>query len=73
MKYVDINLNFVRYEVLTAVRMSMLFSWIMTPCRLVGRYQRFFSPEDGDSIFLRNVIYLRVYRASQLRRTTSST
>jgi hypothetical protein len=30
-----------RYEVVTVVRMTMLFFWIETPCRLVGRYQRF--------------------------------
>jgi hypothetical protein len=40
----------------------MLMFWIVTPCGL--------SPEDGDSIFLRNGgIYLRVYTASQSRRT----
>jgi hypothetical protein len=51
-----------RFEVLTAVRMTMLFFWVVTPC----------SPEDGNSMFLRNVgIYLRVYTASQPRTTTS--
>jgi hypothetical protein len=30
-----------RFEVLTAVRMATLFFWTVTPCRLVGRYQRF--------------------------------
>jgi hypothetical protein len=51
----------VRYEVLTAVRIMLLFFWVVTPCRLVGRYQRLgetycfhfqsstFSPEDGDT------------------------
>jgi hypothetical protein len=34
---------------------------------------RHFSPEDGGSMFLQNVgIYLRVYTASQPRRTSSS-
>jgi hypothetical protein len=35
-----------RFEVLTAVKMTMLFFWV-------------FSPEDGDSMFLQNIaIYL---------------
>jgi hypothetical protein len=29
------------FEVLTAVKMSMLFFWVVTPCRLVRRYHRF--------------------------------
>jgi aspartate aminotransferase-like enzyme len=29
---------FARFEVLTAVKVMMLF-WIVTPCRLIGRYQ----------------------------------
>jgi hypothetical protein len=62
-----------------------LFFWMVTPCKRVGRYQRFrettvcifrvsiVSPEDGDSMFLRNVgIYLRVYTAPQPTVTTSS-
>jgi hypothetical protein len=28
-------------EVLTAVKISMLFFWVVTSCALVGRYQRF--------------------------------
>jgi hypothetical protein len=76
-------------EVLTAVKMSTLSFWVVTPCGLVCRYQRFgatyclhlqgwshfsvFSPEDGDSMLLRNVgIYIRVRTASQPRRTTST-
>jgi hypothetical protein len=31
----------VRFEVLTAVKMLMLFFWVVTPCGLVGRYQLF--------------------------------
>jgi hypothetical protein len=31
----------VRFEVLTAVKMSMLVFWVVTPCGLVRRYQRF--------------------------------
>jgi hypothetical protein len=29
-----------RFEVLTAVKMSMLVFWVVTMCGLVGRYQR---------------------------------
>jgi hypothetical protein len=52
--------------------MSMLF-WVVMPCRLVDRYQRF-----GETYCLhlqgRNVrIYLRVHTASQPRKTTSAT
>jgi hypothetical protein len=46
----------VRFEVLTAVKKTMLF-WVVTPCGLVGRHIRFEEiychPEDGDSMFLR--------------------
>jgi hypothetical protein len=59
-----------RYEVKTAVKMSMLAFWAVTPRTLVGRYQRFgdthFSSEDGSSIFLRNVcISLQVHTMLQ--------
>jgi hypothetical protein len=30
-----------RFEVTTAVKMSMLIFWVVTPCGLVGRYQSF--------------------------------
>jgi hypothetical protein len=30
-----------RFEVLTAVRMSVLAFWVAVPCRLEDRYQRF--------------------------------
>jgi hypothetical protein len=54
-KTVDISM---RFEVLRAVRMKM-FS-VVTPCTLIGRYQRV-SPEDGDTMLLQNVgTYLRV-------------
>jgi hypothetical protein len=32
---------FMRFEVLTAVKMTMLFLWVVMSYRLVGRYQRF--------------------------------
>jgi hypothetical protein len=44
------------------VRM-MIFFWVSI-----------FSPEDGDSIYFRNVgIYRRVYKAPKLRTSSSST
>jgi hypothetical protein len=61
---VAVNPGFVRFEVLTVVRMTMLFFWIVTPCRLIDRHQRFeeivsiFRAEDGDSqipTFWRNI------------------
>jgi hypothetical protein len=42
-------------EVLTAVQMLTLVFWVVTPCGLVWRYHSF-SPEDGGSMFLRNVM-----------------
>jgi hypothetical protein len=30
----------VKFEVLKAVRLSMLVFWVVTPCGLVGRYKR---------------------------------
>jgi hypothetical protein len=48
--------------------LMMLFFWVLTPCRPLP-----FSPEDGDSMFLRNVsIYRRVYTAPKPRRALSS-
>jgi hypothetical protein len=35
------NTQVARFEVLTAVKTPMLFFWIVTPCGLLGRYQRF--------------------------------
>jgi hypothetical protein len=35
--------------------MSTLVFWDVTPCGLVGKQQTDFSPEDGGSMFLRNV------------------
>jgi hypothetical protein len=31
----------VRFEVLAAVKMTMFFFWVMTQCKLAGRYQSF--------------------------------
>jgi hypothetical protein len=53
-----------RFEVFTVVRLIMMMFWVLAPCRLVGRCQRFgetyclhlqgqiFRPEDGDDINL---------------------
>jgi hypothetical protein len=50
--------------------MMMRFFWVLAPCR---HTVSIFSPEDGDSIFLRNVgIYRRVYTAPKPRRIASS-
>jgi hypothetical protein len=61
-----------RFEVLRAVQMSVLVLWVVTPCGLVGRYQRFggtfcfhlqdLSPEDGSGMFIRN--YTNLVRES---------
>jgi hypothetical protein len=69
------------FEALTAVRMMMLFFWVLVPYRLIGRYQRFGETyflhfqaclEDGDNMFLRNAgIYRRVYTTQNPRRTSS--
>jgi hypothetical protein len=47
------------------VKMLMFF-WVVMPCRLVGRYQRF-----GETNCLHPVIYLRVYTVSHPRRTSA--
>jgi hypothetical protein len=52
------------------IYVSVLVFWVVTPCGLVGRYQRFggtysvLCPEDGGSMFFRNVgISLQVHTA----------
>jgi hypothetical protein len=40
----------------------VLFFWVVTPCRLVGRYQSF---GETYCLHLRNGIYLRIHTASQ--------
>jgi hypothetical protein len=68
-----------RLQVLMAVKIKTLVFWVVTPCRLVGRYQNFggtyclhLSPEDEGSMFFRNVgIYLQVHTALQPWRPTS--
>jgi hypothetical protein len=48
--------SFMRFDVLTAVKISMLVFWVVT---LPG-----FRPEDAGSMFLQNVgIYLQTYTA----------
>jgi hypothetical protein len=75
-----------RFEVLTAVKTSMLVFWVVLLCGLVGRDQRSgktyclhlqhcrveVSLEDGGSMFLRNVcIYLQIHTALQPRIPTT--
>jgi hypothetical protein len=50
--------------------LTILFCWVVTPWgdSYVHTDVSIFSPEDGDSMFFRNVgIYLRVHKASQPR------
>jgi hypothetical protein len=68
----------VRFELPTAVRITVLFPWVVTSCGLVGAYQRFgetycvVSAEDGDGVFLRNVsVCRRVCKASKSRRAAT--
>jgi hypothetical protein len=70
-----------RLEVPMAVKMPVLVFWVVALYELVGRYQlftppssglKYFSPADGDSIFLRCIgIYLQVH-TQQPRRLTSN-
>jgi hypothetical protein len=30
-----------QFDILVSVSMKFLFFWVVTPCRLVGRYERF--------------------------------
>jgi hypothetical protein len=70
------TINYVKFEVLMAVRMTMLFLVVM-PCRLIGRYQYFgetLSPLSAlkmETVGFSD-IYLRVYMASQPRKTSLS-
>jgi hypothetical protein len=57
-----------RFEVLIAVKMSMLVFWVVMPCEFVGRYQRF-----RPSMFLQNVgIFLQIHTALQPGRPIST-
>jgi len=40
LKRETVNDSYVRFEVLTTAKVTMLF-WIVTPCRLAGRYPSF--------------------------------
>lgn len=68
----------IRLCVLMELNVMILLLWILTPCGLVGTYNvaekynvSTFRVEDGDSMFLQNVvIYPRVYLVSQLKRTS---
>jgi len=65
----------VSLEIFTAVMFQAEVFWVVTPCNIVVRYQRFGDPyslqdpQDGGSMDLRNVgILPQHYTASQLRR-----
>jgi hypothetical protein len=62
-----------RFEVLKAVKISILVFWVVTPYGLAGRYQRFgrtSSTDDGGNMFLRNVgICLQVHMAQKAQMT----
>jgi hypothetical protein len=72
--------HYMRSDILTAVKTSMLVFWVVAHCRLTSRYQTFggthnlhILPEDGSNIFLRNVgIYLEV-RTALIPRTPTWT
>jgi hypothetical protein len=60
--------SYVRSDILTPMKMSMLVFWLVKPCGLVGRSDQ---SEDGNSMFLRNFgIYLQVNAAWHPRRST---
>jgi hypothetical protein len=40
LEYSRYKAKFVRFEVLTAVKTTMLFFWFVAPCRLIGTYIR---------------------------------
>jgi hypothetical protein len=58
----------VRFVTQTFVKVPLLFFWVVTPRRHVGRYQLFretcFNAEDEESMFFRNAGNLRVCMAS---------
>lgn len=67
-----------RFEFLTAVKMSILIVHVVTSCAHIGytnvskeRATSTFSPEDGGMMFLRNVgIYIQVNNPLQRRKPT---
>jgi hypothetical protein len=61
-----------RFEDVTAVKMSMLIFWAVTPCGLEGTvFRRNILPPSSDSMFYRNVaMYRQVDTALQPRRPT---
>jgi hypothetical protein len=55
------------------VKNPQLLFWVVTACRLVGRYQRFGETFSLHSSTLQNIgIYLQVYTTSQPRTSSSS-
>jgi hypothetical protein len=69
-----ITIYLLRCWVLTAVNIPILAFWVVMPSGRVGKYQlseeHYVSPEDGGSMFLRNVgIFLEVHTVLQPRRS----
>jgi hypothetical protein len=56
----ELDIHLLQIQIRKKCILVMIMSfWVVTPCRLVGRYQ------DGDSMFLQNAGIYRVYTASQ--------
>jgi hypothetical protein len=53
-----------RFEVFTAMKMPMLIFWVVTPCELVGRYQRF-----GGTYCLHLEGYIQINTKTKRRKT----
>jgi hypothetical protein len=65
-----------RYKVVMAMKMSVLVSWVVTLCGLVGKHRRFGGtnhPEDGGGKFLQNVgINLQIHKSLRPRKPIST-
>jgi hypothetical protein len=46
-----------RFEVLTAVKLSLLVFCVATPCGIAGRYQRFVQKSSGINTFFSSLIF----------------
>jgi hypothetical protein len=68
LKYFDFSE--IRFEVITALKMSMLVFWVVTTLQLVGKYRRF--GVTSSAFKSRNVgIYVQVHVALLRGRRTS--
>jgi hypothetical protein len=52
-------------EVLTAVKMSVLVLWILTPCRLVYRYQCFHQKDSEDRSSVFSYPFVSTYKSAR--------